>query len=46
MLVEKIYSELEKEWVEECELNSIPEAWLFVLVEGDLEEFVNCWKDF
>ena len=26
--------------------NSIPEAWLVVLVEGDLEEFVNGCKDF
>ena len=30
----------------ECELNSIPEAWLVVLVVGDLEEFVNGRKDF
>lgn len=30
----------------ECKLNSIPEAWLAVLVEGDLEEFVSGRKDF
>lgn len=30
----------------ECELNSIPEARLVVLVVGDLEEFVNGGKDF
>lgn len=46
-MVEKhILSEKGKKWVKERELKSICEAWLVVLGEAVLKEFVNGWKDF